>query len=466
MQIINVAELTPHPRNSEFFDDMEGSKWEEFLESVKTSGVIEPIVITDKKLIVSGHQRVRACKELGIETIVAEVKIYGDDEEKILKDLIETNIRQRGSIGGSEKKTARRCAFLQEYYGVKHGNNQHNEDFANAKSTRQKNHDELLGMTGMSKDDWNRSIQISKLSEPVQDLLDSGTINKSTALNIYKALSPEQQQGFVEAVSGEAKLSTKEADAYIEQIKGYEDKITSLEADVQAAEQRAREMEAEAVEATRAVKSSQDSDEYMRMKKKLEEANEARRIEYERVQSLKSEMSKKEAEHAAALEAERKKVYDTTLKASLKDDKAKELEIAQREMNRFKKMTQELQENISQANAERDAALKAIKEGKTFEEATDENEIHANNRRTAEAMGLVEYTEEEMAYKFSEELRCTLMEFNKSLVSFDSRMSHLYYLFPEENVEIISTEASTLFDKLNHITFEIKKNTSRTMEVV
>lgn len=64
MQQINVNELKPHPRNNEFFDDMSGEKWQEFLDSIKTRGVIEPIVITPDKVIVSRHQRVRACKEL------------------------------------------------------------------------------------------------------------------------------------------------------------------------------------------------------------------------------------------------------------------------------------------------------------------------------------------------------------------------------------------------------------------
>ena len=64
MQQININELKEHPRNNEFFDDITGEKWKEFLESIKKRGVVEPIVITPDKVIVSGHQRVRACKEL------------------------------------------------------------------------------------------------------------------------------------------------------------------------------------------------------------------------------------------------------------------------------------------------------------------------------------------------------------------------------------------------------------------
>ena len=120
MQQMKIEELIPHPRNSEVFDDMSGDKWKEFLESIKTSGVIEPIVITQDKVIVSGHQRVRACKELGIAEVFAEVKVY-DDEDAILKDLLETNIRQRGTIGGSSVKLGRRIRELEWIYGIREG---------------------------------------------------------------------------------------------------------------------------------------------------------------------------------------------------------------------------------------------------------------------------------------------------------------------------------------------------------
>ena len=122
MQLMKIEELKPHPRNSEFFDDMTGEKWQEFLESIKTSGVIEPIVITQDKVIVSGHQRVRACKELGITEIMTEMRSY-DSEDKIIKDLLETNVRQRGNIGGSSVKLGRRIRELERIYDIHNGGN-------------------------------------------------------------------------------------------------------------------------------------------------------------------------------------------------------------------------------------------------------------------------------------------------------------------------------------------------------
>ena len=80
-QKLKVSDLHPHKDNDFFFDDITGVAWQEFIDSIKTSGVIEPIVITQNKVIVSGHQRVRACKLLNIEEIDAEIKIFDTEDE-------------------------------------------------------------------------------------------------------------------------------------------------------------------------------------------------------------------------------------------------------------------------------------------------------------------------------------------------------------------------------------------------
>lgn len=83
------------------------NSWNAFKESISTSGIVEPIVVTQDMIIVSGHQRVRAAKELGLSTIMVDIRTYENDD-KVLKDLIETNIRQRG-IGNPNPVKLGRC---------------------------------------------------------------------------------------------------------------------------------------------------------------------------------------------------------------------------------------------------------------------------------------------------------------------------------------------------------------------
>ena len=188
MQEINVNELRPHPKNDYFFDDMSGQKWNEFLESVKTSGIIEPIVVTQDKVIVSGHQRVRACKELGIQKILAEVRIY-DNKDKVIKDLIETNIRQRGDISSSSLKMGRIICELERIYNIKNGNNQH--------TTNGLTQEDIANELNISTKDLQRYKKLTTLIPELQEMVDTGSITTSVASRILARLSPTDQKNLI-----------------------------------------------------------------------------------------------------------------------------------------------------------------------------------------------------------------------------------------------------------------------------
>ena len=229
MQKFKINELRPHPRNNEFFDDMSGEKWQEFLESIKTSGVIEPIVVTQDKVIVSGHQRVRACKELGIEEILAEVKVY-DNEDDIIKDLLETNIRQRGDIGGSTVKLGRRIKELERIYGVRHGG-----DRSKTNNVHLASQEELAHQLGINLRTLQNAKTIANLPQEIQDLVEQGNITPSTASRVISKLSDEEQAELIESLPVSKKLTQKEVEGYIEKLKekdnqiaGYEKKVEKL----------------------------------------------------------------------------------------------------------------------------------------------------------------------------------------------------------------------------------------------
>ena len=231
MQEVKIAELIPHPLNNTFFDDVTGQRWEEFLESIKTSGVVEPIVITQDKVIVSGHQRVRACKELGIEKIMAEVKIY-DDEKKVVKDLIETNVRQRGTIGGSDAQIVARVEALKDWYGVHNG--YHGNDVGQkggctigASSEDQQdenlstmNRDDILKILGLTRKQYDTAKKITDSAIPeVQQLIDKGTVSRRTVADLIAKLSPEDQKALVDKLPDDVKLTAKSVGEYIERLR-------------------------------------------------------------------------------------------------------------------------------------------------------------------------------------------------------------------------------------------------------
>lgn len=224
MQQFNIEELKPHPRNTEFFDDLTGGKWDELLQSIKVRveagkrGNIEPIIITQDKMIVSGHQRVRAFKELGISTIEAEVKIYGNDDE-ILQDLIETNIRQRGEVGGSAKKVGARIKELERLYGVRNGPYGKQKILEPNNSGLKKSQEDIAELMGISVDTLQNYKKLTEMIPELEDLVDTGIVTKTTALAIMKELEPDEQKELIENMDVTKKITKAQAESAIEEMK-------------------------------------------------------------------------------------------------------------------------------------------------------------------------------------------------------------------------------------------------------
>lgn len=89
------------------FSAITQNKFEELKESINRSGVLSPIIVrkkNDRYEIISGHNRARCCKELGIAEIPAIIKKYDDDMAELI--MIETNLAQRENILPCEKGLA------------------------------------------------------------------------------------------------------------------------------------------------------------------------------------------------------------------------------------------------------------------------------------------------------------------------------------------------------------------------
>lgn len=222
MQQININELKSHPRNNEFFDDISGDKWKEFLESIKIRNVIEPVVITQNKVIVSGHQRVRACKELGISTVNCKVQIY-DNEDQILQDLLETNIRQRGDVGGSAKKVGKRIKELERLYGIRDGSaNKHGTIVGEKNSFTREDVAEKMNMEVRTLQNYKL---LAEMIPELDDLVTTGIVTKTTALAMMRNLSNEEQKELISSLPSDKKYTQNQMD---QEIQKYKNRISEL----------------------------------------------------------------------------------------------------------------------------------------------------------------------------------------------------------------------------------------------
>jgi ParB/RepB/Spo0J family partition protein len=97
---IDPSELSAHPKNREIYGDTESSDDidDNFVESVSENGVIEPLVATTDKQIISGHRRWIAAKTTDVETVPVRTCEFDDDLAE-REALIEFN-RQREKTSG------------------------------------------------------------------------------------------------------------------------------------------------------------------------------------------------------------------------------------------------------------------------------------------------------------------------------------------------------------------------------
>ena len=102
---INIDLLIPFENHP--FKKRNGIENEELTESVKENGLLEPIIVRSFSAgtyeIISGHRRVEACKELGIQTVPAIVREMSKDEAVIA--MVDSNL-QREHLLPSEKAFA------------------------------------------------------------------------------------------------------------------------------------------------------------------------------------------------------------------------------------------------------------------------------------------------------------------------------------------------------------------------
>ena len=226
MELMNPYDLKPHPRNGEFFDDMDGQKWKDFLQSVKTSGIIEPIIVTQDLVIVSGHQRVRAAKAIGILKIAVEVRHYADDD-KVLKDLIETNIMQRGLGNTNPVKLAKCIAELERILGIKNGNNQHTvRDGNNFQPNTQADLAEKLKISQRQLSNYKRLLD---LVPELQTAVEDGKISATNASAILAKLPESEQKAIAEQIVGsDGKVSKQELEFYKNRVKELSDQNKAL----------------------------------------------------------------------------------------------------------------------------------------------------------------------------------------------------------------------------------------------
>ncbi len=156
---VSVERLEPNrfqPRS--VFDE---SGLEELAESIRSQGVVQPIVVTprgaERFTIVAGERRWRAARKAGLETVPVVVREVEDDRQMLEMALVE-NV-QRADLNAIEEAEAYR--MLGERF--------------------EQSQEEIARRVGKGRTTVTNSLRLLRLPEEVQDLIREGRLTAGQA---------------------------------------------------------------------------------------------------------------------------------------------------------------------------------------------------------------------------------------------------------------------------------------------
>ncbi|OPH47605.1 hypothetical protein BC351_10460 [Paenibacillus ferrarius] len=187
--MIQIEKLNPHPKNEYYFTDVVGDKYEEIKRSINTYGIRDPLKVTTAYTIISGHQRYRIARDLGLSEV--PVEIVDVDEWKAEYMLIAENTERRGEAEGDPIKKARIIQFLKDYWNIKKGSR--SDLGPKVRSSK-----EMADYIGEDERTTRRLAKLNELIPQLQSLVSSGKFSVRAAEQLAYLTEEEQEVLFEE----------------------------------------------------------------------------------------------------------------------------------------------------------------------------------------------------------------------------------------------------------------------------
>lgn len=297
-QIMNISPnaLKPHPRNEEFFSNAEGEDYQRLKESIHELGVLTPLRVSSDMTIVSGHQRWRAAKELGLESVPVEIDEGLKDEDEKLIQLIAANF---GRMKNDPIKQGKWLVEYERLRGVRQG--EHGRRSLGDNNCRL-NQKDIANELGMAVSSIRNLKRLTTLIPEIQDIISEGKITPTTGFTLLSRLSEDEQHQLLEKLPSAQKFTQSQIQQYVDQIHNYEQKVAELSEELDAEKQRADDAVRCMNKATRLVAESEDGERYTEMAEKLQIAQENYRKEHETFAAYRKSQETNDRKHAKEIE--------------------------------------------------------------------------------------------------------------------------------------------------------------------
>ena len=172
---MGLDKINPNPLNKQIYGYNE-KEHKELVKSIELNGLLEPLTITRNNLLVSGHRRYRAVKEIGYEDVSCRLREF----ENVSVALVELNRHRKKT----STEILNEASILKEEYSkmVKRGRPKNGED-KNGKNWTILSVSEKLGV---STTQLKKLISIKKYESEMLDKIDMGLISVGKAYTIIR----------------------------------------------------------------------------------------------------------------------------------------------------------------------------------------------------------------------------------------------------------------------------------------
>lgn len=296
-----TTSLHAHPLNTEYFDDAKDAAFENLKDSIKTLGVLTPLRVAPDMTILSGHQRWKACMELGVDTVPCIVSEDAMDEDTKEIELIASNF---GRLKNDPIKQAKMIQEYERLNGVHRGRRSPEETGNN--SLISKSQQQIADELGVDVTTLRNLKRLNTLPEEFQQLIQDGKLSATTGYKVIASLTEDEQVELLKQLGqldGVQKYTAALIQQRIEALECTDEAILKERDDAKKAKENAEKMKRSALEG---------------MKEEKRRAEEAQ-AKLDRQESRLQELEKKASFDKFARETLEKQVQD--LEAQLKAER-------------------------------------------------------------------------------------------------------------------------------------------------
>ena len=225
---IEIVKLKHFPNHK--FKLYSGERLEDMIQSVKEYGVLLPIIVWENNneyIILSGHNRVEACKQAGITEIPCVIKNDLTVEEATII-VTETNLMQRSF---SDLSHSERAYILEQHYKAIKKQGKRNDLLKEIGNLMIENNikteyniEKVGNEYNLSKNTVARYMRLAKLIPSLLDKIDNEQLSLVVGYNISFIEDKEIQEKINELLDNEIKINVEKSEKLKNAFK--EDKLT------------------------------------------------------------------------------------------------------------------------------------------------------------------------------------------------------------------------------------------------